>query len=235
MTCHPARAPLHHLSYLLAFFAASDDTVNDLLVRTIRIYSGCSEGRCLHNYNITGNEPLGDVLFEHCTKQGPLVIQYLDSFVLPPCHALKNKTSIHGWASHSSSFTMSDVDSEVDSPSLTASRSNIPTRKPQPAFTKEQKKFLVTFLPSFFALDGSKKGTKRDYVESTPFVEFKEKYNSEGQDGPNLEDLLEVCTSFSPCSLKTSMFSHRKCIVGSLTRNRSMPLPYPCRNLTQPL
>jgi hypothetical protein len=93
-------------------------------------------------------------------------------------------------------------DTEEDSPSPTASGSNLPTRPPQPAFDKEQKKFLATFLPSFFALDGSKKGKKREYVESTPYMEFKKKYNSEAKDGPNLQDLLEVCTAFSPCPRK---------------------------------
>jgi hypothetical protein len=88
---------------------------------------------------------------------------------------------------------MSETPGDSSTSSLASIDSDVPTRPPQPPFTKEQKKFLTSFLPAFFALGGSKKGTKRDYVEGTPFVAFKNKYNSDRDDGPNLEDLLDVC------------------------------------------
>jgi hypothetical protein len=95
---------------------------------------------------------------------------------------------------------MSEFTADLSSTPVSSSPSlNQPIRRAQPPFTKEQKKFLTPFLPAFFALDGSKKGTKRDYVESTAYVAFVKKYNSDNEDGPNLEDLLDVCVTFCTC------------------------------------
>jgi hypothetical protein len=89
--------------------------------------------------------------------------------------------------------TMSSVTVEPSSESASA---NPGTRPLHPTFTKLEVKFLSGYLPECIALP-TKKGTRSDWSDETPFPAFVKEFNCDREDGPNLEDLKKVSTCFN--------------------------------------
>jgi len=75
-----------------------------------------------------------------------------------------------------------------------------PARPLQGTFSKPEKAFLEMYMPGYMAIvndSNAKKGAKGNYVTIKAFPAYKTEYNSDGPDGPNLTDLLQVRIFFS--------------------------------------